>query len=321
VDDCGLSSSITQTLIAHYPKAYYPQGQTVNCGDNFDPQILGFPSSDDSSYNSTYNDSVHTMTDCAAFNIYKIVTRTWFLNDFCGQRTGTQEIILKDVTPPVLNVQGDLLLECDQIPDVFPLPESPLLIPATASDSCIGVINVTKVEVRPLVAEVLTNRIPECTLNILNARTTDRKWTATDTCGNSVTISQKISFRDTKPPYFIKPPKTNLTEITLPKASICKLSHANDKVGILNVPENFTYGDNCDTELKTPKYYGGLITEPDCDKVVYSWKLTDKCNNSISHDITIAIIAEKPKEGGANALTCCSLTLLLIWLFNLLLTI
>jgi len=110
-----------------------------------------------------------------------------------------------------------------------------------------------------------------------------------------------------------------LTEITLPKASICILGHVNDKVGTLNVPENFTYEDNCDSQLKAPKYYGGDISD-DCDKVVYSWKLTDWCNNSIFHDITI-VIKEKPKDGGANALTCCSLTLLLIWLFNLLLTL
>lgn len=109
------------------------------------------------------------------------LSRTWIAFDACGNHTAfIQNIFYMDNEgPEFVNVPEDRIAECGQ--------EIPVENP-TAIDVCSG--ETENIEFSEIV-------IPDaCGSSII------RTWTATDDCGNSSSVSQTITFRDTQAPEF-----------------------------------------------------------------------------------------------------------------------
>ena len=99
----------------------------------------------------------------------KVITRNWTALDQCGNAsTGSQKIIVKDRTSPVLTVPSNVTLEC-------PANTEPGATgTATATDTC----GTATVSYKDLV-----------TAGCGATKVIKRTWTAVDDCGN---ISTKI---------------------------------------------------------------------------------------------------------------------------------
>jgi len=123
----------------------------------------------------TVTDSITNDTVCP--NQFTL-TRTWTATDTCGNlATATQIIIVFDSIPPVLyDVPADTGICCA---DSIPPPAN-----VTAIDSCDGSVPV-----------LLTEVVSDSTSPLYFTLT--RTWTASDTCGNTVSDSQVIEVNDT----------------------------------------------------------------------------------------------------------------------------
>jgi len=321
-DECGLSTSITQRLIVDWPIFNVPGSRSLECPVDVSPEIWGYANSTDPNCTVSYTDSYSYSDDCTTNNkLYYILYRTWNVTDLCGSRTQFQVFTVKDRNPPVISPLSDLILECDQVPDVSPLPDSNYIIKATANDSCIGPITVSLVETQPWKVAVDAGTVPVCSAQVLNARNTTRVYTAVDTCGNTASITQTITFKDTKAPMFVKAPRANVTTLTLPKEQTQSCSLEDIKTMIGNLETNITWADNCDPNLKKQYQYLGaaLDSTVNCGKIIYTWKLTDWCSNVNNSNVTVTIQVEGAALSGASDLRPWSFALvILLWIFHLL---
>ena len=182
---------------------------------------------------------------------YELV-RTWTAIDNCGNETSTsQTITVEDNEDPVLiGVPADATAECDNIP--------PVAANITVTDNCSTNVTIDFTE----------TTIPGvCT----NAYTLTRTWTATDDCGNTVSVSQNIEVGDNTPPTLIDVPANTTVE--------CSSIPGAPYVGA---------ADNCDydveailTEVETPLACGYLITR--------TWTATDDCGNesTATQEVTV----------------------------------
>ena len=92
-----------------------------------------------------------------------------------------QKISLKDdVAPSFSNIPTDVVVNCDQIP---------LKIDPKATDNC---------DLSPIVTFHETKISGSCPQNYQ----LERKWTATDKCGNATTVKQIIQVQDVTAPVF-----------------------------------------------------------------------------------------------------------------------
>jgi len=316
-NECGLSSTVVQHLIVAYPVVTFPPGVTAECPIDTSPENCGYANSTDPGYTTNYTDSYYYYNPCteiASGNIYLVISRMWVVTDLCGPRPSVQEITILDRTPPQLTIPSDIILECDQIADVLPLPGSILLTNATAVDACTGSTIATFTDTQPERSSVNTGNTPVCTNFYLNARTTQRTWSSTDTCGNTVSLVQTISFQDTKAPKFVIGPKFNVTSLIVSAAQKCSLSDLVTLVGDLNV--GLTYIDNC---MPTPqvieKYLGEFLTN--CDNLTYSWFLNDWCNNNIFNNLSIGVGSTTPGLNSASMTNWSLFFFLCLWIFHL----
>ncbi|OBQ51805.1 hypothetical protein VQ01_15120 [Tamlana sp. s12] len=113
-----------------------------------------------------------------------IIKRTWTFTDDCSNTSSTtQTITVTDTTAPVLDLPVNVTAECsDNL--------SPIIFgTATATDNCDPAPGVTYNDVK-------TNGPCSGTYTIT------RTWTATDSCGNTVSANQIISTSDTTAPTF-----------------------------------------------------------------------------------------------------------------------
>ncbi|WP_067149106.1 HYR-like domain-containing protein [Pseudotamlana agarivorans] len=113
-----------------------------------------------------------------------IIKRTWTFTDDCSNTSRTtQTITVTDTTAPVLDLPVNVTAECSD-------SLSPIIFgTATATDNC---------DPAPVVTynDVKTNGSCSGTYTIT------RTWTATDSCGNTVSADQIISTSDTTAPTF-----------------------------------------------------------------------------------------------------------------------
>jgi len=314
-DQCGLSSTVVQRLIVDYPQVTYPQAVTGPCPLDPSPNIWGYALSTDPAYTASYTDYNSYTTDCSPFNgnIYLIIRRTWVVSDLCGNRTDIQLFTVLDKTAPILTVPSDITFNCSQLPDLFPLPGSSLLINATAVDECTGATSVMLSEDRPDRSAVNSGTVPVCSANILNARTTKRTWSATDSCGNTVSSIQTVSFTDKEAPYFIQGggPKLNFSSITIAKSKICNIDDIKEFIGKLTF--NLTLADNC-MPVPSEKYVGEFLNTL-CTSLTYSWQLSDWCGNVIYDNLTITITEQDLSAASINSWSL--FIFLCFWIFHL----
>jgi hypothetical protein len=116
---------------------------------------------------------------------------TWTATDASGNSSqATQEVTVRDMTPPVLSAVGNLVLEQASAAGT---PNT--LVPPTAFDA-----------VDP--APAVSSNAPA----IFPAGTTAVTWTATDASGNSAQEIQTVLVRDTTPPVFPALATVNLVQ-------------------------------------------------------------------------------------------------------------
>ncbi|WP_222614436.1 gliding motility-associated C-terminal domain-containing protein [Chitinophaga cymbidii] len=187
----------------------------------------------------------------ACMNNYRLI-RTWTATDECGNSAVvTQVLTVVDRTAPTFSmpVPADVTVECDAI------PAQPDL---TATDNCSAVnsINIVKNEIR--------ENIPgEC----INSYRLIRTWTATDECGNSVTVRQVVTVQDRTAPVFT----------ILPPANITVNCHEVPAAPVL------TATDNCSGNNVTVAYsFRKQILSATCInnyRLTRTWTATDECGN------------------------------------------
>ncbi|MFN0014881.1 MAG: choice-of-anchor Q domain-containing protein, partial [Saprospiraceae bacterium] len=184
------------------------------------------------------------------------ITRQWTATDACGNtRTATQCITVTDTQKPnFVNTPANITVQCSAIPGEN-MP--------TATDNCDATVAITY------------NGQTQSAGTCPNAYTLTRSWTAADNCGNTRSISQRITVVDTGKPVFTSfPNNTSITCTENPPA-----------VG------NPTASDGCAGNV-TVTYLGQTTTSGTCPgnyQIKRTWRATDVCGNSTAATQTIQI--------------------------------
>jgi len=325
VDDCGNSTSVTQTIEVNDTSepvlVGVPADVTVECDAIPSPATVTAIDNCDPNVNVILSESMEPL-DCGF-----ALTRTWSATDACGnQVVDSQVITVIDTTDPVaIFVPGPITIECDQdIPSAEPI----------FTDNCDDDLTITAASsIAPL----------DCGFEI------QRSWTATDDCGNATTVSQIITVVDTTDPVLIGVP-ANLTaecdaipavaEVSAedncdeaPQVSFSETSSgdgcpliitrtwtATDNCGnsttatqvitvvdttdpvLIGVPQNQTVDcnaipapamvtaeDNCSDNLEV--FFDENVEELECGAVITrTWTVSDACGNTTTADQVITVV-------------------------------
>jgi hypothetical protein len=172
-----------------------------------------------------------TRTDGNCPNTYTL-TRTWTSTDSCGNTvSASQTIHVQDTTPPVLSgVPANVNLQC-----AYQVP-SPAIV--TAMDNCDPNVAVTLSAVQT--PGTCADRF-----------TLQRTWTATDSCGNTVSESQLIDVFDNTPPV-----------ITNNLQNVC-LWPPNHNFWCASPSSIWSVSDNCNENLTSSLKY---CNSSECDE-------------------------------------------------------
>jgi mucin-19 len=231
---------------------FVPANVTVQC--NSIPAV-GTPVATDGcggSVTITYNGQMVSNVLCT--DKYTL-TRQWTATDACGNtRTASQKITVTDSQKPAfVGAPANITVQCDAIP----APTAP-----TATDNCATVVAIT------YAGETRTNG------TCLNRYTLTRRWVAADNCGNTVSVSQRISVVDTGKPT-----------LTIPTDMAIACSDPIPPVGTA------TASDGCAGAV-TISYLGQSTTSGACPgsyQIKRIWRATDACGNTTAATQTIQI--------------------------------
>jgi len=255
-DTCGNTSSVSQNINVNDTVAPVtptpPAAITVTCGSAV-PTMISLTANDNCSGEITVQGvDVTTQGNCP--NSYSIV-RTWTFTDACGNTSSvSQNINVNDTVAPVApTAPVDVTLSCGG--------DVPAMISLTANDNCSGEITVQGVD---------TTTPGNCP----NSYTIVRKWTFTDACGNTSSVSQNITVNDNVPPVTPTPPAA----ITVACSS--------DVPAMISLTAN----DNCSGEITVQGV--DVTTQGNCPNsysIVRTWTFTDACGNtsSVSQNINV----------------------------------
>ena len=246
-DNCGNSASFTQ--IVHVTDttapvlAGIPADLEVSCDNVPAPSMVYAEDNCDVDVMPALEESV-IQNDCG----YEIV-RTWTAMDDCGNSaSASQHITVVDTVDPVaISVPADVELECGS---TLPIAN------AVFTDNCDSdlSVNITTEEVQNV-----------CGYTIF------KKWTATDDCGNSTSMTQEITIVDTTKPVLIGVPENQTVS--------CDAVTAAPVV---------TATDNCSANLQVE--YAEHIGEGCPYIITRTWRATDDCGNSMVESQLITVI-------------------------------
>lgn len=245
VDDCGNSSTTAQVIKVSdsTPPTFVdvPKDLTLEC-DQVAPGAGIAKATDncDSDVKVTVIDVKQTGNCTDSY----VLIRTYTAEDNCGNTTtAVQKITVGDSKKPIFsNVPADLTLECDNVTT----GGTP-----TVTDNCDNQIDMVYSE---------SKQQGNCPQSYVLTRS----WTATDNCGNSASVSQKITVVDTKAPQLSNVP----VDITV------------DCDKIPGIPNNITAKDNCDNNV-TPQF-NEVKPQGNCNNnnvLIRTWTATDACGN------------------------------------------
>ena len=231
-----------------------PANVTVQC--NSLPAVGSATATDGCGGSVTISYNGQSVTPGSCTDTYTLI-RQWTATDACGNtKTATQQITVRDTQKPVFTASpANITVQCSTIP----APGN-----ATATDNCDATVAIT------YNGETRTNGA--CT----DSYTLTRRWTAADNCGNTQTITQKITVQDTQKPAFTSLP-ANLT------------LQCSDN---LPNPGTATATDNCDPSVSIT-YLGENTTGGACAgsyQVQRIWVATDNCGNSTAATQTISVV-------------------------------
>ena len=200
-DACGFTATCSQSITVNDqtpPSITCPAAVTVQCASlvpaaSTASVTVGTDNCGGTTPTVTFVSDVITNQTCA--NRFTI-TRTYRVTDACGNTaTCIQIITVFDNTAPIFdNPPANVTVECLLVPAI-PTP--------TATDNCTGPVTVV------FLGEIQTPGV--CPV----LYTLTRTWRATDACGNSKTITQVVTVRDTQPPQFINIPVNVVLECNL----------------------------------------------------------------------------------------------------------
>jgi len=229
-----------------------PANVTVQCSSV--PAVGSSAATDgcSGSVSITYNGQTTAAGACA--DAYTI-TRQWTATDACGNtKTATQRITVVDTQKPnFTSTPANLTVQCDAVPT----PATP-----TATDNCDASVAVT------YNGQTQTNGA--CP----NAYALTRIWTAADNCGNTKTVTQRITVVDNGKPVFTSFPEN--TTIA-----------CNDNPPPAGSP---TATDACGSASVT--YLGQSTANGSCPgnyQIKRTWRATDACGNSTVATQTIQV--------------------------------
>ena len=187
----GRASYDAEFILTPTPaKPSCPPDVTIECGDSSSPTnpIVGMPtlstSPDCLPVTANYYDTITMGTNCSVDHLFETIARTWTLNDSCNNTsTCVQVIYVTDTNAPAfLKHPGDINLLCNP----QSIPTGDLSSVLATSDCC-----------PPTVTNTYSDMNDGCqwTRTIV--------YTATDCCGNTSSVSQKIMWTvDTNTPVF-----------------------------------------------------------------------------------------------------------------------
>ncbi|MCC6462357.1 MAG: SprB repeat-containing protein, partial [Saprospiraceae bacterium] len=253
VDKCGNSRVSSQTIVVQDTQAPtlvgVPASVTVDCNAIPAPATPSVTDNCDSTPSLSFAEQT-TAGTCSGQQF--MITRSWTAVDNCGNSvTATQTITVQDTQPPVLSgIPANTTLTCGTIPP----PATP-----TVLDNC--------------------DPMPSLVFNQTSTQTNTgacsdqnyvlvRSWTATDQCGNAVTVSQTISIQDIEAPVFSNLP-ANLTL----------------QCGAVPLPANPVATDNCDSSPSLSyAEFNTQTSNSSCSDQNYTltrtWTAADNCGNS-----------------------------------------
>ena len=246
-DACGNSSTATQAITVQDMTApvvlSVPADAVVSCASI--PSVASPTATDNCDATPTilYTGATRINGNCPNSYTQK---RQWTISDDCGNSTtAVQTLTVQDITSPVFTlVPAPLTVSCENIPAVG-LP--------VATDDCAASVSVTY--------NGATRTDGLCP----DSYTLNRKWTATDSCGNTSSAVQLITVQDSTPPDFI----------SVPDALIVSC----DAIPAVGTP---LATDNCDAAISM-QYNGELRTDGNCPfnyTLQRTWIATDNCGNT-----------------------------------------
>src|SRR5690606_2056911 len=185
--DCaGNATDHTQTITLEDREApvlaatsiNYPQNIRVSCGELPEVPLLNFVDNCSEELTVAYSETNGVVHQNGNYQI----TRIWRVSDTCNNLAEFTQVI--NVTPnnelKFNQEPGDLTVHCGSIPEPGTI---------TASNGCESEIPVTLSE---------TLKGTDCSPII------ERKWTATDRFGNSISHTQIITVEDKQAPVFVE---------------------------------------------------------------------------------------------------------------------
>lgn len=191
------------------------------------------------------------------------ITRTWTVEDKCKNATSTVQIInVKDKEIPQIIIQpNDIVISCDQDVDGEFYNWLNTNGGATATDNCSGVAWSYKYDKEP--TEFCED------INVT--------FTATDDCGNEVSVNAQFSVVDLKAPDFTKLPEDVILS--------CYDFPYDSLVSWVNNNGNAVAKDNCGG-VKWSNDFDGDLTK---DTYTITFYATDDCNNESTKEATFQI--------------------------------
>ncbi|NLR77766.1 gliding motility-associated C-terminal domain-containing protein [Chitinophaga eiseniae] len=267
-DQCGNASAVQQIIhVQDTTKPVFsmpaPKDTVVDCDKV--PAWPAITASDNCTANVqvfTTSKTVKLPGNCAG-NYQEI--RYWTATDDCGNKSVMQQTItVQDTTKPVFTVKppADTTVSCDNIP----APATDV----TVTDNCSTIGNGLTVSRR-----VTVETIPgACASNYRIIRT----WIAKDACGNTSTITQVVTVKDTTRPVIMPAP----ADVVI---------YCQDKIP---APPVLTATDNCDNSFpKNAIYSEDPYVADICNgyTIVRRWTIMDACGNK-ANDVTQRVIVK-----------------------------
>ena len=266
VDDCGNLFEDVQlitVLDTIRPSFTIPADISLNadvsCVSDITISNTGYVT--DESDNCTLTANLEaTFTDSTTFDCIGsyAIQRTWVLSDACGNTTtGIQIITVVDNIPPSFSTPNDttVYLDVNCTSDISPAQTG---LVNDAADGC-------DTSIAPTYIDVLSNTCG-------GSYILERRWEASDLCGNTRNGIQVITVLDTTAPIFITPVDTTLYLDDVCFADTTVLSTGNIS----------TITEGCDSVVDVQ--YQDSVTEICGDSYIIerTWLVSDQCNNTSS---------------------------------------
>jgi len=242
-DECANSASVTQLVTVSDTSAPVLSGVPANANASCDNvPAAASPTANDNCSGAVTPTLVETRINGNCPNNYTL-QRVWTATDTCANTaSATQLVTVSDTAAPTFsNVPANITVECDAVPAA---------VAPTATDNCTDAVT-------PVLVETRVNG------NCPDNYTLQRTWTATDECGNSNSVTQTVTVRDTTAPVVTVPADINAPCDIVPVAGTATATD-NCSNGLVPVLAETRVNGNC----------------PDNYTLLRVWSATDACGNA-----------------------------------------